>query len=146
MITKFLGRLCSSMQLEKKADSFYRFLYRREKLTPFFDFTSVQFSRSAMSDSLQPHEPQHTKPPCPSLMPITTQTHVHWVSDAIQPSCPLLSPSSPAFNLSQHQGFFQMSQLFTWGGQSIRISASISVLPMNTQGWYPLGWTGWIFL
>ena len=107
MITKFLGRLCSSMQLEKKADSFYRFLYRREKLTPFFDFTSVQFSRSAMSDSLQPHKPQHTKPPCPSLTPITTQTHVHWVSDAIQPSCPLLSPSSPAFNLSQHQGFFK---------------------------------------
>ena len=67
-----------------------------------------------------------------------TQTHVHWVSDAIQPFHPLLSPSPPAFNLSQHQGFFPVSQLFTLGGQSIRISASQSVLPMNIQDWLPL--------
>ena len=70
------------------------------------------------------------------------QTHVHWVSDAIQPSHPLSSPSPPAFNLSQHQSF-QMSQFFTSGGQSIGVSASTSVLPMNTQDWSPLGWTGW---
>ena len=62
-----------------------------------------------------------------------TQTHVHWVSDAIQPSHPLSSPSPRAFNLPQHQEFFQMSQFFTSGGQSIGISASTSVLPMNTQ-------------
>ena len=68
-----------------------------------------------------------------------TQTHVHWVGDAIQPSHPQSSPQS--FPTS---GPFQMSQLFTSGGQSIGISASTSVLPMNTQDWSPLGWTGWI--
>ena len=75
-----------------------------------------------------------------------TQTHVHWLSDAIQPSHPLSSPSPPAFNLSQHQGLFQMSQLFASGGQSIEVSASTSVLLMNTQDWSPLGWTSWISL
>ena len=70
-----------------------------------------------------------------------TQTHVHWVGDAIQPSHPLLSPSPPAFNLSQHQG------LFRWVSSSHQVAkASTSVLPMNTQDWSPLGWTGWISL
>ena len=69
-----------------------------------------------------------------------TQTHVHRVGDAIQPfipfsSCPQSLPAS---------GSFPMSQLFTWGGQSIGVSASTSILPMNTQDWSPLGWTGWI--
>ena len=64
-----------------------------------------------------------------------TQTHVHWVGDAIQPSYLLSSPSPPAFNLSQHQGFFKWSQLFASGGQSTGVSASTSVLPMNTQDW-----------
>ena len=72
------------------------------------------------------------------------QTHVHWVGDAIQPSHPLSSPSPPAPNPSQHQGIFQMSQNFTWGGQSIGVSASASVLPMNSQDWSPLRWTGLI--
>ena len=75
-----------------------------------------------------------------------TQTHVHRVDGIIQPSHPLSSPS-PALNLSQHQGLsFQMRQLFAWGGQSIGASASASVLPMHTQDWSPLGWTGWISL
>ena len=69
--------------------------------------SSVQFSRSVVSDSLQPHELQHTRPPCPSPTPGFTQTHVHRVSDAIQPSHPLSSPSPPAPNPSQHQGLFQ---------------------------------------
>ena len=64
---------------------------------------TVQFSRSVMSDSLQPHEPQHARPPVHHQLPESTQTHVHGVSDAIQPSCPLSSPSPPAPNLSQHQ-------------------------------------------
>ena len=76
----------------------------------------------------------------------STQTHVHWVNDAIQPSHPLSSPSPPALNLSEHQGLFYMSQLFASGGQSIWASASTSVLPINTQDWSPLGWTGWISL
>ena len=67
---------------------------------------SVQFSRSVMSDSMRPHESQHARPPCPQL-PEFTQTHVHRVGDAIQPSHPLLSPSPPAPNPSQHQSLFQ---------------------------------------
>ena len=75
-----------------------------------------------------------------------TQSHVHSIGDANQPSHPLLFPSLPAFNLSQHQGFFPMSQFFTSGDQSIGVSASTSLLPMNIQEWSPLGWTGWISL
>jgi len=74
------------------------------------------------------------------------QTHVHWVGDAIQPPHLLLPPSSPALHLSQHQGLFPMNQFFTSGGQSIGASASASVLPMNIQGWFPVGLTGWISL
>ena len=75
-----------------------------------------------------------------------TQTHVHWVGDAFQPSHPLSSPSPLVLNLSQHQGSFQMSQLFASGDQSIGVSASTSVLTINIQDWFPLGWTGWISL
>ena len=81
-----------------------------------------------------------------------TQTQVCWVSDAIQPSHPLSSPSPPALYPSQHlshaffHGFFQMNQLFASGSQNIGVSASSSVLPMNTQDWSPLGWTGWLSL
>ena len=78
-------------------------------------------------------------------LPEFAQIHVHRVSDAIQPSHPLSSPSLPGFNLSQHQGLFPMSQFFASGGQSIGVSASASVLPINTQD-SPLGWTGWISL
>ena len=82
------------------------------------------------------------------------QIHVHQVSDAIQPSHPLLSPSPPALDLHQglfkwvrsSSGSFQMTQLFTSGGQSIGVSASASVLPMNIQNWFPWGLTGWISL
>ena len=74
------------------------------------------------------------------------QTHVHRVGDAIQPSHPLLSPSPPDLNLSQHQGLFQMNQFFTSGGQSIGGSASASVLPMNIQDWFILGMTSLISL
>ena len=68
---------------------------------------AVQFSCSVVSNSLRPHGLQHTRPPCPSPTPRVTQTHVHWFSDAIQPSHPLSSPSPPTFNLSQHRGLFQ---------------------------------------
>ena len=71
------------------------------------DLSSVQFSRSVVSDSLRPRESQHARPPCPSPTPRVHQTHVHRVSDAIQPSHPLLSPSPPAPNPSQHQSLFQ---------------------------------------
>ena len=102
------------------------------------------FSRSVMSDSLQLHEVQHTMPVHHEL-PEFTQIHVHWVSDATQPSHHLLSPSPPALN-HQASGSFQMSQLFTSGGWNIGVSASTSVLPMNIQDWSPLGYTCWISL
>ena len=80
-------------------------------------------------------------------LPEFAQTHVHWVIDAIQPFHPLSSPSPPAFNLFQHQGFFFLvSQPFVSGGQSIGASASASVLPMNNQGWFPLGLTNLKFM
>jgi len=76
-------------------------------------------------------------------LPELAQTYVYWVSDAIQPSRPLSSPSPPAFYLSQHQESFQMSRFFASGGQSIGASASVSVLPMNIQDWFPLEWIVW---
>ena len=72
-----------------------------------FWFSSVQFSCSVVSDSLRPHELQQARPPCPSTTTASTQTHVHCVGDAIQPSLPLLSPSPSALNLFQHQGLFK---------------------------------------
>ena len=75
----------------------------------------------------------------------STQTHVCWVGDAIQPSYPLSSPSPPAPNPSQHQAF-PVSQLFTWGGQSTGVSALASFLPKKSQGWSHSEWTGWISL
>ena len=74
-----------------------------------------------------------------------TQTHVHWVGDAIYPSLPLSSPSPPAINICQHQGLNNESALCI-RRPNIGVSVSTSVFPMNTQDWYPLGWTGWISL
>ena len=79
-------------------------------------------------------------------LPEFTQTHIHRVGDAIQPSHPLSSPSPPTFNLSLHQGLLTVSPFFASGGQSIGISALASVLTTNTQDWFPLGWTGWTSL
>ena len=108
---------------------------------------TIQFSSVAQSCSTLCDPMNCSMPGLPVLhhLPEFTQTHVHRVDDAIQPSHPLLSPSPPAPNSSQHQSF-PMSQLFAWGGQSTGVSASPSVLPVNTQGWSPLGWTGWISL
>ena len=74
-----------------------------------------------------------------------TQTHVHWVSDAIQPSYPVV-PFSSRLQSFPASGSFQMSQFFASGGQSTGLSASTSVLPVNIQDWFTLGWTGWISL
>ena len=102
---------------------------------------SVQFIRSVVSDSLRPYELQHTRPPCPSPTPRVysnscplSQWYHSAISSSVIPfsSCPQSLPAS---------GCFPMSQLFTWGGQSTGVSASASVLPMNTQDWSPLGWT-----
>ena len=102
------------------------------------------FSRSVMSNSLQLHGVQHARLLCPSPSPEACSTHVHWVSDTIQWSHPLLSPSPPAFNLSQHRGFSLTIWRFTSGSQSTGASASASVLPVNIQDCFPLGLTGLI--
>ena len=106
----------------------------------------VQFSRSVVSDSLRPHEPQHSRPPCPSPSPRVPPNPCplsRWSHPAISSCVVPFAPCPWSFPAS---GSFQMSQLFASGGQSIGVSASTSVLPMNTQGWSPLGWTGWISL
>ena len=82
--------------------------------------------------------------PAHHQLPEFTQTHVHWVRDAIQPSHPL-SSTSPTFNISQHQGLFKWVSL-NQVAKVLGVSASASILPMNTQDWSPLGWTGWISL
>ena len=109
-------------------------------------FISVHFSCSVMSNSLQLHEPQHTRPPCPSATP-----RVHSNSCPLSQWCHLtiLSSVVPFFSCLQSfptSGSFQMSQLSASGGQTTGVSASTSILPMNTQDWFPSEWTGWISL
>ena len=111
---------------------------------PFCDFISVQFSCSLASNSSKPYRLQHARLPCNHQLPELNQSHDHRVSDAIQPSHPLSSPFSSRLQSFPASGSFQMSQFFTSGDQSIRVSASASVLPMNIQDWFPLGRTGWI--
>ena len=101
------------------------------------------FSHSVVSDSLQPHGLQHIRLPVLYYLLEFAQTHVHWVGDAIQTSHSLWSHSPFALNLSQHQNL-PKSQLFAWGGQRAKTSALASVLPVNIQGWFPLGLTGLI--
>ena len=110
------------------------------------DVSVSQFSRSVMSNSLRPHESQHARPPCPSptprihsnSCPLSLWCHPA-ISSSVAPffSCPQSLPASKSF---------PMSQLFAWGGQSIGVSASASILPKNTQEWSPLEWTAWISL
>ena len=112
----------------------------------FSIFSSVQLSRSVVSDSLRPHEPQHARPPCPSPTPGVHPNPCpssQWCHPAISSSVIPFSSCPQSFPAS---GSFPMSQFFTSGGQSIAVSASTSVLPMNTQDWSPLGWNSWISL
>ena len=106
---------------------------------------SVQFSCSVVSNSLRPHGLQHARPPYSSPIP-----GVHPNPCPLSWCHPTISSSVvPFFSCLQSfpaSGSFQMSQLFTSGGQSIGVSASTSVLPMNIQDWFPLRWTGWISL
>ena len=109
-------------------------------------FLSIQFSCSVMSNSLQSHKLQHTRPPCPSPTPGIYPNSFplsRWCHPTISSSVIPFSSHLQSFPAS---GSFQMSQLFASGGQSIGVSALVSVLPMNIQDWFPLGWTGWISL
>ena len=120
--------------------------------------SSFQFTHLVLPTLYDPMDCSMPGQPAHHQLPEFTQTYVHWIGDVIQPSYPLSSPSSPAFNLSQHQGIFkwvnflhqvakilqfQMSQFFAPGSQNTAVS---SVLPMNIQDWFPLGWTGWVSL
>ena len=119
---------------------------REERKSKERNIVSVQFSRSVMSDSLWPHGLQHTRLPCTSLTPgvySTSCPSCWWCHLTISSSVVPFSSHLQSFPAS---GSFQMSQLFPSGGQSIRDSAPTSVLPMNTQEWYALGWTGLISL
>ena len=107
---------------------------------------SVQFIRSVMSDSLQPHGLQHTSLPCPSATPRACSNSCplsQWCHPTISFS---VVPFSSCFQTFPASRSFPRSQIFKSGGQSIGVSASASVLPMNIQGWFPLGLTGWISL
>ena len=99
-------------------------------------FLSVQFSRSVMGDSLQLHGLEHARLPYPSLSPRVFSDSCPF-SQSVQPSHPLSSPSPPALKSFPASGSFPMSQFFSSGGQSIGVSASVSVLPMNIQDWFP---------
>ena len=116
-----------------------------EKFYIAIKFSSVQFSRSVLSDSLRPHELQHARPPCPpptpgvhsNSRPLSRWCHPAISSSVVPFSCPQSLPASESF---------PMSQLFLWGGQRNGVSALASVFPKNTQEWLPLEWTGRISL
>ena len=111
-----------------------------------FSSSVSSVSHSVMSNSLWPHELQHTRPPCPSPTPEVYSNSCpssRWCHPAISSS---VVPFSSCLQSLQASGSFSMSQHFAWGGQSIGVSTSASVLPMNTQDWSPSGWTGWISL
>ena len=114
--------------------------------SPSESISSVQLSHSVVSNSLRPHETQHVRPPCPPSTPRVRSNSCpssQWCHPAISSSVIPFSSCSQSLPAS---GSFPMSQIFSWRGQSIGLSASASVLPMNTQDWSPLEWTCWISL
>ena len=151
---KSLQMVTTAMKLKdgaptKKSDDHLRQHIKRQRhyfLDKVCLVSSVQFSPSVVSDSLQPHGLQHTRLSCPLLSSRVCSNSYplsRWCHPTISSSVVPFSSCLQSFPAS---GSFQMSQLFTSAGQSIRVSTSTSVLPMNTQDWSPLGWTGWISL
>ena len=136
LVNKFLAKVKAGNQ-------------RLRKMAPFCNFykiSSVHFSHSVVSDSLQPHWLQDVRPPCPSQTPRAFSNSCpssRWCHPTISSSVVPFSSCLQSFPAS---GSFSMSQFLTSGGQSIGVSASVSVLPMNIQDWFPLGLTGWISL
>ena len=124
-------------------------IYKRVQLFNWEYLIAIQFSSVVIQSWLTLCDPMNSSTPG---LPIQhqllefTQTHVHWVSDAIQPSHPLSIPFSSRLQSFPASGTFHMSYLFASGGQSTGVSASTSVFPMNIQDWFPSGWTGWISL
>ena len=127
----------------------YVWLYFNKFVLYILDSYSVQFSSVPQSCPTLCNHMNQSMPDLPVhyQLPESTQTNVHRVGEVIQPSHPLSSPSPPALNLSQHQGLFEwVSSSYVLEFQSIGVSASKSVPPMNTQDWSPLGWIVWISL
>ena len=137
------NHMITSIDAEKAFDKIWH--HFMTKTLKKLSIASVQFSRSVVSNSLQPHESQHSRPPCPSPTPGVYSNSCpssRWCHPAISSSVvPFSCPQSLAAS-----EYFPMSQFFTCGGQSIAVSALASVLPVNTQDWSPLEWTGWISL
>ena len=121
-------------------------IYQKLIANIILQFSSVQFSHSVMSDSLQLHESQHARPPCPSPTPrvhSNSRPSSQWCHPAISSSVVPLSSCPQSLPASES---FRISQLFAWGGQSTGVSALASFLPKKSQGWSPSEWTGWISL
>ena len=146
-----LGLDSSSVQLQGHNGK-YNWLKRRKSvgswswLWDHITVYTVQFSHSVLSDSLQPHGLQHARPPCLSPVPSACSNSCplsRWCHPTILSSVIPFSSHPQSFPAS---GSFQMSQFFASGGQNIRVSASASVLPINIQDWFPLGWTDWLSL
>ena len=140
---KTLEKCRIKVKLKKKFSSIKIYL----ACLPHYKDVSVQFS-SVSQLCPTPCDPMNCSTPGLPVhhqLPEFIQTHVHRVSDAIQPSHPVVPFSSCSQSLPA-SGSFPMSELFAWGGQSIGVSASASVLPMNNQDWSHLGWTGWTSL
>ena len=148
---QFLLQTTHKNELVNKTNVIYKTIKEQGKNMGEYFITlvedpSVQFSHSVESDSLRPHESQHTRPPCLSPTPGVHPNpgpSSQWCHPTISPSVVPFSSCPQSFPAS---GSFQMSQLLASGGQSIGVSASTSVLPKNTQDWSPLGRTGWISL
>ena len=150
-VTKFPHKVMKSAVKRESflffvSNSLQNWIFQYNKEFILAVWISVYFSHSVVSDSLRPHEPKHARPPCPSPTPgvhpnpcpLSGRSHATISSSVVScSSCPQSFPAS---------GPFKMSQLFSSDSQSIAASASTSVLPMNTQDWSPLGWTGWISL
>ena len=135
-----LLHICSLWRISLLNHLWMGFLSLQYKSVHFSSVAQLFLTLCNRMDCSTPGLPVHHQ------LPEFTQTHVHWVSDAIQPSHPLLSPSPPTLQSFPASWSFLISQFFASGDQNIGVSASASVLPMNTQDWSPLGWTGWISL
>ena len=131
--------ICSILWLASFTLTFWRFIHAVEYISTFSSVAQLSPTLCNPRDCSTPGPPVHHQ------LLESTQTHVHWVGVAIQPSHPVVLFSSCPQSFREAWSF-QMSLLFTSGGQSIGLLASISVLPVNTQDWSPLGWIGWISL
>ena len=143
IVRKNIGRC---QKLRGRGRGYGELVFKEDRVSVSFQFSSVQFSHSVMSESLRPHELQHARPPCPSPTPgvhSDSCSSSRWCHPAISSSVIPFSSCPQSLSASAS---FPMSQLFSWGGQSTGVSALASFLPKKSQGWCPSEWTVWISL